>query len=427
MNHETATTPIDARVASLIAARRPGHALDRAFYTDPGIFALDLERFLFRRWICAGHESRIPSAGEFFTMEIGRESVIVVRTADGRINALLNVCRHRGSRLCEGRSGRVAAGRLTCPYHAWTYDLDGKLLAARQMGDDFDPSASGLRRLAVEVAEGLVFVSFAAAPPDFSRAREVLAATAGVHGWGRAKVAHSETYTINANWKLAVENYMECYHCQPAHAEFARRHVYSRPAEQAVEVEAAARARSEALGIRIGDVDEYASMALPGGESVSILRSALSDGHLTASPDGRAVSTLMGAFGGLDGSSTYFDIGPVSDFLAYADHGVMYRFIPKSAELTEMEVVWLVDRDAVEGRDYEVERLTWLWRATSVEDKKIIEMNAQGVSSAFFVPGPYGRQEPYAGRFVDWYLGEIAPRTTPGSGREGARMKLAGR
>lgn len=424
---ETPTAAVDARLAALRAARRPGHALDRAFYTDPDIFAVDLERFVFRHWICAGHESRIGAPGEFFTMEIGRESVIIVRTADGRVNALLNVCRHRGSRLCEGRSGRIAAGRLTCPYHAWTYDLDGRLLAARQMGEDIDTAALGLRRLAVEVAEGLVFVSFAAAPPDFSRAREVLAATAGVHGWGRARIAHSETYTIHANWKLAVENYMECYHCQPAHAEFARRHVYSRPAEQAVDAEAAARARSEALGIRIEDLDEYASLAAPGGESLSILRSALSEGHLTASPDGQGVSTLMGAFTGYDGSSTYFDVGPVSDFLAYADHGVMYRFIPRSAELTEMEVVWLVDREAIEGRDYDLERLTWLWRTTSVEDKKIIEMNAQGASSAFFVPGPYGRQEPYPGRFVDWYLESISPSGAPSSGRDGARMKIAGR
>ncbi len=426
MPESTPLSSVEARVAALIGARRPGHALDRAFYTDPSIFALDLERLLLRRWFCAGHESRIPAPGDYFTVNLGRESVIVVRAADGRVRALLNVCRHRGSRLCDQKSGHVSGGRFTCPYHAWTYDLDGRLLAARQMAADFDASASGLRRLSVEIAEGLIFLCFADSPPDFSRARDALRRSAGVHGWGRAKVAHSETYTIRANWKLAVENYMECYHCQPAHPEFARRHVYSRPPDTTEALEVAARARSLAQGIVIEDLDEYGPNLVPGGESVSILRSALFEGMQTASPDGAPVAPLMGDFTAHDGSSTYFDIGPVSDFLAYADHGVMYRFIPREAELTEMEVVWLVDANAVEGRDYDVERLTWLWRATSIEDKKIIEMNAEGVASAYFVPGPYARQEAYAGRFVDWYLAELGARDTPVGG-SGRAWRVAGR
>jgi len=226
-------------------------------------------------------------------------------------------------------------------------------------------------------------------------------------------VAHRETYSINANWKLAVENYMECYHCQPAHPEFSKRHVYARPAKQAEHLERAGRVRAESLGIFIPDVDRYGCAAGPGCESVSVFRSVLADGVASATPDDRAIAGLMGDFPDHDGNSTYFDIGPLSDFLAYADHGIVYRFVPRSVQHTEMEVVWLVHQDAVEGRDYDVERLTWLWRTTSIEDKKIVESNQAGVNSRYFEPGPYSLQEPYARRFVDWYLMELAASGGP--------------
>jgi Rieske 2Fe-2S family protein len=229
-----------------------------------------------------------------------------------------------------------------------------------------------------------------------------------VHGWGNAKVALRETYSINANWKLAVENYMECYHCQPAHPEFSRRHVYARPAWKTAQLELAGRRRAEQLGIFIDDVDQYGCAAIPGAESVSVFRSTLTQGVDSAVADDRPIARLMGEFAAHDGNSTYFDIGPLSDFLAYADHGIMYRFVPRAAQLTEMEVLWLVHADAVEGADYEVAKLKWLWSTTSMEDKKIVEMNQAGVSSRWFEPGPYSLQEPYALRFVEWYLKELA-------------------
>jgi phenylpropionate dioxygenase-like ring-hydroxylating dioxygenase large terminal subunit len=226
-------------------------------------------------------------------------------------------------------------------------------------------------------------------------------------------VAHRGNFEIRANWKLAVENYMECYHCQPAHPEFARRHVYARPAAQGAELERAARARSEALGIRIANVDGYGLHARAGQESVAVMRSALYEGHATASADGQPLAPLMGEFRAYDGSSTYFDIGPVSDFLAYPDHGLIYRFIPRSVNRTEMEVIWLVDAAALEGRDYDLERLTWLWQVTSVEDKQIIERNQEGVNSRFYEPGPYSLQEEYASRFVAWYLADTGVQVQP--------------
>jgi phenylpropionate dioxygenase-like ring-hydroxylating dioxygenase large terminal subunit len=394
----------------LMDNHRPGHALARDFYTDPAIFERDMQRMLLRHWFCVGHVSSIPRAGDYLVVDLGSESVIVVRTADGEVRALLNVCRHRGSRLVAGRSGKAQSGRLTCPYHAWSYDLDGNLLVARQMPESFRRADIALKTLPVRIMEGLIFTTFAKQPLDLGGAVRALAASAGVHGWATAKVAHREMYAIKANWKLAVENYMECYHCAPAHPEFAKRHVYARPAELNVELERAGRKRAEALGIVVPDVDQYGCAAAAGQESVAVMRSALHDGMVSATDDGRSVARLMGTFSAPDGNSTYFDIGPISDFLAYPDHGVIYRFIPKTADHTEMEVIWLVHQDAVEGVDYEVERLTWLWKTTSAEDKKIVEMNQAGVNSRFFEPGPYSLQETYAGRFVDWYLKELSAR-----------------
>jgi phenylpropionate dioxygenase-like ring-hydroxylating dioxygenase large terminal subunit len=393
---------------ALIEKHQPGHALARDFYTDPAIFGRDMERMLLRHWFCAGHVSSIPRPGDYLVVDLGSESVIIVRTAQGEVRALLNVCRHRGSRLVAGRSGKAQSARLTCPYHAWTYDLDGNLLAARQMPETFRRADMGLKTLPVQIMEGLIFTTFAKQPLDLSGAEQALAASAGIHGWDAAKVAHREMYSIKANWKLAVENYMECYHCTPAHPEFAKRHVYARPEEQNVELERAGRKRAEALGIVVPDVDQYGCEAPAGRESVAVMRSALHDGMVSATDDGRSVARLMGSFSAPDGNSTYFDIGPISDFLAYPDHGVIYRFIPKTVDHTEMEVIWLVHQDAVEGVDYDVERLTWLWKTTSAEDKKIVEMNQAGVNSRFFEPGPYSLQETYAARFVDWYLEELS-------------------
>jgi phenylpropionate dioxygenase-like ring-hydroxylating dioxygenase large terminal subunit len=395
-------------LAAGIRKHQPGHALAREFYTDPGIFEHDMQCMLLRHWFCAGHISSIPRAGDFLVVDMGSESVIVVRTAAGGVRALLNVCRHRGSRLVTARSGKAQSARLTCPYHAWSYDLEGNLMAARQMPESFRRADMALKPLGVRVMEGLIFTTFAQQPLDLGVAADALARSAGVHGWATAKVAHRELYSIKANWKLAVENYMECYHCTPAHPEFARRHVYARPAEQAAELERAGRTRAAALGIVVPDIDRYGCAAGAGSESVAVMRSALHDGMASATDDGRTVGRLMGAFSASDGNSTYFDIGPISDFLAYPDHGVIYRFIPRAVDHTEMEVLWLVHQDAVEGVDYDVGRLTWLWKTTSAEDKKIVEMNQAGVNSRFFVPGPYSLQEAYAARFVDWYLEELA-------------------
>jgi len=397
----------DAGWQRAIAAQRPGHALTREFYCDPELFEHEKRRLLQRHWHCAGHVSQIPETGQFFTTEICGESIILVRGAAAQVHALLNVCRHRGSRVCSERSGRARGGAFVCPYHAWSYALDGSLRAATRMGGEFRRGDYGLKTLPVEVIEGLIFVCFAAAPLGLEQVRQVLGGTARAYGWADAAVAHRETYAIAANWKLAVENYMECYHCAPAHEEYSRFHLYARPAAQNTAADARVRQRAQELGLKISEANYWGANSAPGQEAAASLRSALAEGAVSGSEDGRPLAPLMGEFTAYDGGVTFFDVGLTSDFLAYPDHGLIYRFMPKTVASTEMEVIWLVRAGARAGMDYDLERLTWLWKVTSLADKRIIELNQQGINSRYYEPGPYSEMEQDTRRFVEWLLSEL--------------------
>ncbi len=392
--------------ARALARVRPGFALPREFYCEAEIFERERRRLFERHWHCAGHHSQVPDTGDFFTTELFGESVILVRGADHQVHALLNVCRHRGSRVCSQRAGR-ARGGFICPYHAWSYGLDGSLRAAARMPKGFERSHYGLRRVHCRVIEGLIFICFAEHPLGLDAVAEVLAGSAGVYGWADAQVAHRESYPVNANWKLAVENYMECYHCGPAHEEYSRFHLYARPAALNREADERVRARARELGVEIREINRYGANAPAGQESGGSLRSALAEGCVSGSENGGPLAPLMGQFKDYDGGVTFFDVGLTSDFLAYPDHGLIYRFIPRTVSSTEMEVLWLVRGGARAGTDYDPELLTWLWKVTSIADKRIIEHNQQGINSHYYEPGPYSEMEQDTRRLVEWIVAEL--------------------
>ena len=395
------------RCAHAPGAQRPGHALSREFYCDEQLFEQEVQRLLLRHWHCVGHQSQVPEPGDFFTASFCGEPLLVVRGQDREVRALLNVCRHRGSRVCTQESGHARGGVFVCPYHAWSYGLDGRLRAARHMADDFDRASHGLKPIHTRIIEGLVFVAFAESPPGLEHVEAALAGSARLYGWAQAKVAHRENYPVSANWKLAVENYMECYHCGPAHEEYSRFHLYARPAPLNRAADERVRERARTLGVAIDEVDFYALKARAGQEAADCARSALGAGAVSGSEDGRPLAPLMGQFSDYDGGVTFFDVGLTSSFLAYPDHGLIYRFIPNSVQSTDMEVLWLVRADARAGVDYELARLTWLWKVTSLADIRIIELNQQGVNSRFYEPGPYTPMEDHTRRLVEWILSEL--------------------
>lgn len=393
----------DAKLAYLIAHRPAGQSLQQEFYGDPDIFRRDVERVLMRHWLCAGHESSLPKPGDFELIEIAGESAILVRGEDGALRALVNVCRHRGSRVCWEQSGQAKS--FTCPYHGWTYGLDGGLQDARFMPAEFDRSGHGLARIHLKVIEGLIFVSFAERPLGTRHLEETVRGCFGPYGWAKARVAHRERYSFAANWKLAVENYLECYHCAPSHPEYSRLHALDQPKARMEKLYARLAARSAELGLDMTPREHWVGSATS-EEACRGFRYPLYEGVESASEDGKGVAPLMG-LKGYDGGVTSVHIGPASFLIAYADHGVIYRFIPKTADTCDMEVIWLVRGDAKEGRDYDLAKLTWLWKVTSEADKRIIEHNQLGVNSRFYRPGPYAPMEYNTIAYVDWYLREI--------------------
>ena len=207
----------DKLLATLIDTQPARTALQQVFYTDNGIYQRDVEEIFLKSWLYAGHLSEIPEAGDWFLFEMAGESVIIVRNEERQVSALLNVCRHRGSKICLENRG--CSRKLVCRYHGWSYDLDGRLHSAAHMPDDFDKSEIGLKKIHTEILEGMIYINFAEQPAPFEPVREDLSACLRPYRVDKAKVAHRQTYAIKANWKLSVENYTECYHCAPSHPE----------------------------------------------------------------------------------------------------------------------------------------------------------------------------------------------------------------
>jgi Rieske 2Fe-2S family protein len=398
------------RMAREVSAQqaRHGRALPSYFYQSSPVYRAELENLLLRSWIYAAHISELASAGDYLLLEVGADSIILVRDANSQIHALVNSCRHRGARVCEAQQGNRKT--FVCPYHGWVYDLDGSLRAARDMSMrvDFDATRLGLKTLSVCVFQGLVFVN---ADPDcepFAPALAVLETPLGAYDLANAKIAHQQTYVVEANWKLCLENYLECYHCATSHRAYARMHTLKDLSAVSKPVVDAMLARCDQVTGVAGIGREHRQIysdASAFGACVSHQRYGLFEGYLTGSEDGQPVAPLMGQIQGYDGGAGDFQLGPVSFMLNYPDHCVLYRFLPLAIDRTAMQVVWFVAGNAREGSDYSRDQVTWLWHHTTLEDEYIISRNSAGVNSLLFEPGPLQPEfEATVMAFQDWYL-----------------------
>ena len=393
-------------IDDLIGSYRPGRTLDREFYTHSEIFERDLERIYRRRWLFAGHISRIPRPGDYFLLNLGGESIIVIRDEAGAVHALLNVCRHRGSRLCREPEGQLK--KLVCPYHAWVYNLDGSLSAARLMPADFDRTQSGLSRGHVRVFEGLIFVSLAEVPDRFEPLIDDMGPFLKPYRLEATKICCRKTYELAANWKVVAENSWECYHCGPAHPELATVMSYvaaydsTRKAAEREEYISQWVEYSKNLGHMTG------SVPMDSGRWYRCDRVPIRPGFVTRSQDGRPVAPVLGNLTTHDGGVLGVMMYPLIWFAVASDYAMLMRCTPLAATRTEVEITWLVHEDAVEGVDYDVDRVTWLWKMTGEEDWWLCENNQAGVNSRFYKPGSYAPLEESAQEFVEWYLKEIA-------------------
>ena len=392
-------------IDELIASQKPGHSLDQRFYTDPAIYDLEIEKIVNRNWILAGHASQLPDPGDFKVLNVAQESAIIVRGKDGKLKGFANVCRHRGSLVCLEQAGH--ADKFMCPYHGWMYDIDGNLTAARNMKDDFDMSTHGLKSVSVGEIYGLIFVCFDDNPPSLDGAIRDLEEPMGMYDFENLKLAAQKSYAIPANWKLSIENYQECYHCATAHPEYALMHTMMLDDEKRERASAHMYERMEACGIKDILIDHVDSAARPGEIGFGFARTAMFSKFKTGSKGGQPVAPLLGSITGYDGGQADLSFGPFSFLLAYNDHVVCYVFTPVDHNNSNCEIYWLVRADAEEGKDYDVDELTWLWDVTTKADKEIIVNNSRGVHSKYYEPGPFSGMEDLEQIYIEWILAEL--------------------
>jgi glycine betaine catabolism A len=389
----------------------PGTGLGREFYTDSRLYELDLNHVFYREWLFAAHTCELPATGSYVTLQVGAYPLVLVRAADGVIRAFVNACRHRGSRLCAESHGTAA--KLVCPYHQWTYELDGRLFAARQMGPGFDRARLGLKTVHCESVGGYIFVCLSESPPEFTRARAQLESYLAPHRLTDARVAFESTIVEEGNWKLVWENNRECYHCAVNHPELGRVYpdtptVTDVSGAQSDPCVAAHWRQCAAAGLQgtfqLSQDGQVRTARMP------LLGSAVSYTTAGAAAVSKPLSATIPTAANI-GALLLFHY-PSTWNHVLADHAISFRILPLDPMRTQLTTKWLVHRDAVAGVDYDLVDLTRVWLATNEQDRRIVRENQVGVSSPSYEPGPFSHpQEGGVGQFVDWYCARLLAGT----------------
>jgi Rieske 2Fe-2S family protein len=367
--------------------------LPRRFYADPDHYRRELERFYFNRWICAGRADQIPNAGDYFARSLADESVIVSRDENGDIQALFNVCRHRGTRLCERPDGHLPL-RIQCPYHAWTYDLQGRLLAAPHMPADFCREDYPLHRAGCEIWDGHIFVylgvsvsplpalpALPARPalPALPALRDQLADLpqrfAGYH-MADLRLGRRIVYDVKANWKLIVLNYSECLHCPHLHPALNKLHHYL----AAENVSPTPSYCGGAMGFR------------PGVETMTI------DGA-------RRRDFLPGLNESQRQRVEYYAIYPNLLLTLHPDYMMTHTLWPRAHDRTEIVCEWHFHPDEMAKPGFQADDAIEFWDRTNREDWWISEQSQAGITSRVYQPGPYSTREELL-----WSFDEIVRR-----------------
>jgi Rieske 2Fe-2S family protein len=293
--------------------------------------------------------------------------------------------------------------------------LDGELIAARDMGDQFDRSQHGLRPVHCAEVAGYIWVCLGAVAPDFEAFSAQVEPYLRPHRLHEAKVAFESTIVECANWKLVWENNRECYHCPANHPELAR----SFPIKPTLATAAMVSANPAPAEVR----ERWESLGLPWRFQLSasgqsrIVRMSLNDDAVSYTMDGRAAvrRPLSDSVQAENAGALLMFHFPSTWNHVLADHAISFRVLPLGPTETQLTTKWLVHKDAREGVDYDLERLTAVWLATNEEDRRVCQENQLGVNSPAFAPGPYSPvQEAGVMQFVGWYRDHLVRRLTEG-------------
>ena len=355
---------------------RGARTLPREYFVSPAIYQEEMERLFARRWVCVEREDRLDRPGAYVLAEVAGESLIVLRDRQSALRAFFNVCRHRGARLCEEPCGTFSE-TIQCPYHAWTYGLDGRLLGAPNMTDveGFARADWPLRPAAVAAWEGFVFVNLAPDPVPFEAAFAPLLGRFARFNLPALRVGRTIEYDVRANWKLIVQNYSECYHCALVHP-------------------ALARLTPPTLGEN--DLTEGPFL---GGYMVL----ADSAGSMTLS--GRTCGLPVGDLGPEDQRRVYYySISPNLLLSLHPDYVMAHTLWPQGVDRTRVRCQWLFHPDTLANPEFDIDDGVNFWDMTNRQDWHVCELSQLGVSSRAYTPGPYSRRESCAIAFDRDYL-----------------------
>jgi Rieske 2Fe-2S family protein len=356
-------------------------------YTDAAWFAREMDGVFGRMWLAAGRADALSGAGAFVRRDVAGASVLIVRGGDGSIQAFHNVCRHRGTRLCTADAGAFH-GSIQCPYHAWTYGLDGRLLAAPQMDEvaGFDRAEYPLRRVACETWDGHVFINLSTlSAVAGSGAPEPLAAQLGelparFAPWRMhdLRLARRIEYDIATNWKLVVQNYNECLHCPVIHPLLNRMHHY--------------------LGAdNVPSTGTYCGGAM-----------GFKDGIETLSTDGKRRRAVLPGLAARDREQVnYFAIYPNFLLTLHPDYMMTITIWPQDCGRTKLIAEWHFHPDEMAKPDFVFEDAIEFWDRTNREDWAISEQSYLGISSRGYVPGPYSEREKQLWEFDQFVLSRV--------------------
>ena len=369
---------------TLLAGAQP---LPGSYYTTLEIFQVEMERIFSSRWLCLGRVSQLQAPGDYFLAQVGAESLIVLSDRAGKPRMYYNVCRHRGSRLCTQERGRFA-GSIQCPYHAWTYDLDGRLIGAPLMetGSNFQKKAYPLVEAPLVEWEGFLFTNLAKRPPRFEKAFTTLLGKFSAWGLPDLRCVQRIEYMVRANWKLIAQNYSECYHCPVIHPELARKSPY-----------------------RSGQNDLFEGPFL--GGYMDLVEET---GSLTMS--GRACAPPLGSVAGEDLRRVYYYLVFPNLLLSlHPDYAMAHTLWPQDVDLTRVVCEWYFSPEAEGQPGVNPNDAVEFWDLTNRQDWEICAQTQLGVGSRAYAPALYSGQESLLAAFdqeVLRALGKLPARST---------------
>ena len=379
--------------------------LAQKYFVSPEIFREEQEKIFSRRWSLAGHQSQIAASGDYFLTAVADESLIVVRGRKSEIRGFYNVCRHRGSRLCEHRAGEAANGHLSaaiqCPYHAWTYGLDGRLIGAPHMDEvpGFDKADYSLRPVDLALWEGFIFVNLTDGPMPMEKWFEPLAKKFSRWNLPTLRSAKRIEYDVRANWKLIFENYSECYHCLGVHPMLSKVSPYDSAENDLTD------------GPFLGGF-----MKMNKGKSLTMSGNACAL-PIDSIPAGADHARLV----------FYYSIFPNMLLSIHPEYVMVHQLRPKAPDRTLVYCDWLFHPEAEKagvndpsspGRafdwtgisPYHPDDAIEFWDMTNKQDWHVCELSQQGIASRGYEPGPYSARESIPAAWDRYYLKVMSQR-----------------